>query len=620
MEFLRVSTSVGGHSWWLFQDILGASNGLVDYMFRPKGGALAADQIRHFVDPVVILVSNGTLWQLDEQSAVYASGDTIRPQLVVSNYFPSALSGCNLSWSAGLVEKPAAPFAKGRVAGASVGQGTVSAVGAALEISLPAVLQPSRWNLSVTMDCAELERPRVNNWQAWIYPPAAPIPSGSSIFVSPSIEQKVKVIAPAAKPLPATLSSSSDAVYVLSQSDLVRSPAGVVEQLLADVEDGSTLLIPEVVECTARGGCDGRKGCVPPACNATAMAELVPFNLMEPLLFHSPWWTNDAVTPTALLTNKATKNRTKNPLFWSCWPDCGKEVQAEAEAAPSVAEKHSKMPLPAGLAAMSNADGRVDDGWFGGFGPVPSACAGRVRSAVAFKGGSMPVPWKPDWPCPEAYPFPSIHYAGLCYNESSYAHAMGGPCKSWCTDDPKKLAACGSICKLPVPNVTVCPTAFPYNSSNPELCYSTKTAAAAGSGPCDSWCTKRVWPGCMCDCGCGCGDPSKKLCSASPPGPPKPPPPPPMSFVQQLAHLNGSLWLSAIFGNNFASSSCGAGSKPNSPLAGVIWTVPKGKGRIIVSGVDIDLTCNATDNPHKLFDENLLRALLDAAVGTDASV
>ena len=92
-----------------------------------------------------------------------------------------------------------------------------------------------------------------------------------------------------------------------------------------------------------------------------------------------------------------------------------------------------------------------------------------------------------------------------------------------------------------------------------------------------------------------------------------------MSFVQQLARLNGSLWLSAIFGSNFASPSTGSGSAPQSPLAGVIWTVPKGKGRIIVSGVDIDLACNSTDNPHKLFDESLLRALIEAAVGSNTS-
>ena len=486
VEFLRLSSSIGGHSWWLFQDILGASNGLVDYMFRPKGGAMAADQIRHFVDPVVILVSNGTLWQVDEQSAVYASGDTIRPQLVVSNYFPSALSGCNLSWSAALVATPTAPFSKGHIADAMVDQGTVKDVGAALDIALPAVPHPSRWNLSVSMECTELERPRVNDWQAWIYPPAAPIASGSSIYVSPSIEVNVNAIAPAAKPLPTTLSSSSDAVYVLSQDDLMRTPASVTEQLLTNVLAGSTLLIPEVAECTARSGCNGRSGCVPPACNVTAVAELMPLNLMEPLLFHAPWWTNDAVTPTALLTNKASKDRTKNPLFWSCWPDCDKEHQAETEA--SVVAQQSEMPLPAGLAAMSNADGRVDDGWFSGFGPVPSACPGRVRSAVAFKGATVPVP-PAKWPCPKDFPFPSVHYHGLCYNETSFARAMGGPCGSWCADDPAHPCdPCSGPCICSKPKTTVCPAAFPYNASvkDSPLCYDTRAAAAAGSGPCGS--------------------------------------------------------------------------------------------------------------------------------------
>ena len=81
VEFLRLSPNIAGHSWWLFQDILGASNGLVDYSFQPKNGALAPDQIGHFVDNVVLLISNGTLWKLDEQSAVYEAGSTIAPQV-----------------------------------------------------------------------------------------------------------------------------------------------------------------------------------------------------------------------------------------------------------------------------------------------------------------------------------------------------------------------------------------------------------------------------------------------------------------------------------------------------------------------------------------------------------
>ena len=114
------------------------------------------------------------------------------------------------------------------------------------------------------------------------------------------------------------------------------------------------------------------------------------------------------------------------------------------------------------------------------------------------------------------------------------------------------------------------------------------------------------------------------------------PPPPPESFVQQLARRNGSLWLAAVFGSNFASPAAGGGSSGD-PMAGVIYSIPKGKGRVIVSGVDIDLTqCGnnevdggddaathtstavaaaAAPNPHELFDQNLLRALLGAALG-----
>ena len=64
--------------------------------------------------------------------------------------------------------------------------------GAPLSIHLPTVQQPSRFNLSVAMTCAELPRPRVNDWQAWIYPQAGKVASGGrEIFASLSIIGKL---------------------------------------------------------------------------------------------------------------------------------------------------------------------------------------------------------------------------------------------------------------------------------------------------------------------------------------------------------------------------------------------------------------------------------------------
>ena len=71
VEFLRVQPTIAGHSWWLFQDFFGISNGLVDYAFQPKGGALAMARIKNFVHQVVVVLKNGTLWDNERQSAVY---------------------------------------------------------------------------------------------------------------------------------------------------------------------------------------------------------------------------------------------------------------------------------------------------------------------------------------------------------------------------------------------------------------------------------------------------------------------------------------------------------------------------------------------------------------------
>ena len=51
--------------------------------------------------------------------------------------------------------------------------------------------------------CAELDQPRANDWQAWIYPRAAPLaPPAADIFASSSIIRKARAVAPNAKPLP----------------------------------------------------------------------------------------------------------------------------------------------------------------------------------------------------------------------------------------------------------------------------------------------------------------------------------------------------------------------------------------------------------------------------------
>ena len=62
---------------------------------------------------------------------------------------------------------------------------------------------------------------------------------------------------------------------------------------------------------------------------------------------------------------------------------------------------------------------------------------------------------------------------------------------------------------------------------------------------------------------------------------------------------------------------CVTSPKGLTPLGGVIASLPKGKGKILLSGVDLDLEecTNSTGapNPHQLFDETLLKALLGAA-------
>ena len=54
---------------------------------------------------------------------------------------------------------------------------------------------------------------------------------------------------------------------------------------------------------------------------------------------------------------------------------------------------------------------------------------------------------------------------------------------------------------------TKCPNAFPHVAYEGRICYTLPSFAAAGNGPCESWCTNDA------TFGAGCGDPSSKMCA-----------------------------------------------------------------------------------------------------------
>lgn len=111
-----------------------------------------------------------------------------------------------------------------------------------------------------------------------------------------------------------------------------------------------------------------------------------------------------------------------------------------------------------------------------------------------------PPPPPPVKSCPVAFPYPDQKAPDICYNSSSYAAAGTGPCSSWCEIGTKPAAGCGQLCPP-----SSCPAAFPYpDQKAPDVCYTQKAYAAVGSGPCDSWCRIGTTP----PAGCG------KLCPA----------------------------------------------------------------------------------------------------------
>eukprot|EP01043_Picozoa_sp_COSAG02_P022094 COSAG02_NODE_1138_length_14297_cov_4.388537_2_plen_961_part_00 len=253
VEFLRLAPYVTGHSWWLFQDILGGNDGLVDYMYQPKtqGGALTPARIKQFVDPVVVLVENGTFWKVKEQDAVYASGELLERTLVVSNFWPSTLSSCRIVWtfsdvthgpnsshnlSSGVISIPGV-----------IDQGVVHRVPSTPSWRINGTLaKPMQFRLAVRLSCAELTSPRINDWTAWAYPaPAtATVSSTTQVFASFKLLTKVRMVVPTAQPFPVSSPWPFCALYVAGIGDTdPASPVG--KQLEQVVAGGARLLVAE---------------------------------------------------------------------------------------------------------------------------------------------------------------------------------------------------------------------------------------------------------------------------------------------------------------------------------------------------------------------------------------
>lgn len=266
VEFLRLAPYVTGHSWWLFQDILGGNNGLVDYTFQPKtqGGVLTPARIKQFVDPVVVLVENGTFWKVKEQDAVYASGELLEPKLVISNFWPSTLSSCSIQWSFGdvtLGPNPTHNFSSGTIiVPGIIGQGVVHKVQTAPSWRITVGLtKPMQFRLSVQLSCAELTAPRVNDWTAWAYPaPAtATVDTTTLVFTSPKLLAKVRRVVPTAQQFAEGSPWSIAALYIASIADtdpssqfgklLLQAVAAGARLLVAETNDWPTVITPSTL-------------------------------------------------------------------------------------------------------------------------------------------------------------------------------------------------------------------------------------------------------------------------------------------------------------------------------------------------------------------------------------
>ena len=564
VEYLRLAAYVSGYEWWLAYDWAPVNNGLVSFTFQPKGHALAAHRIRNFVNPVVVLLGNGSLWKPSPIGNAgehgYLSGQSIAPEVSVSNYAPNDLSGCTVSWTVQTDASATGATALRHngsfgVAGA-IEQGTVKQVGA-LSFSLD-VTEPTRFRLELELRCdtATLPQPRPNDWTAWVYPAQpAPVSSPVPIFAPQPLMGLLAELGVVPHLQPMTLPGTSlptKAVFLVQQ-DALADPA-----LVEAIHGGATALL---ISYNHSG---------PHAVKSSIMPRTPPHNV----IYHSPTWMQTTQTPASLIVNQASTT-------------------------------------PASFRALATPSGWADSAFFEVFGPKQGRC-GNFRWGKQWDvSKGIPGPLPPGDKCRNTE-YPVDRNDGLCWKNSA-----GDKCGDWCVQNtsrcspPNAPCACGCPgpdCYLRCCEIS-CPAAFPFpiqsslgaGGNRGVLCYNDSKYIARGSGPCGSWCTRDP------KVGGGCGSTSKLMCPEVARQCKSVPSPPPA--IDQYGNATINVWLRVVSTADYG--------QPVQNMASVFES-SIGSGHLIVSGLDLDLqSCSAPSEraaPFSVFAKWVAKALIQAAV------
>jgi len=202
LEALRRNPYISGHQWWLFQDYWTTSNGIVDFLFRPK--SIRAEEVRRVVNDVVLLA--------DGLKQTYRGKTLLQLGLVASNFSAAPLAGEALTWR---VRLDGAVLRSGEIKPVDVGQGEVAPVGK-IELALPEVTGPARLTVEVELACGQARY--ANDWAAWLYPSQTPAPRCAvGVFADSAAMGLVKPLG--AKPIPGGESLDPQAVYVVGTLD-----------------------------------------------------------------------------------------------------------------------------------------------------------------------------------------------------------------------------------------------------------------------------------------------------------------------------------------------------------------------------------------------------------------
>ena len=164
IEEARKASGIAGFSMWLFQDIPGLPQGVVDAFWRSKGAS--PDAFRRFNSDTVVLVDDAD----GQLRRCFWSGERVNMGILVSHFGPEPIRHAQLNWRI-RAQADGKTLESGRAGEVDVACGDVKRV-PEVAVRMPVVTTPTRGTLALRL--AQGARTCSNEWEIRVLPKVSP--------------------------------------------------------------------------------------------------------------------------------------------------------------------------------------------------------------------------------------------------------------------------------------------------------------------------------------------------------------------------------------------------------------------------------------------------------------